>query len=117
MGLRSLLTRIGDTRSGETTDPLGLGDTAIDERLDHIEAEQDRQDVEVEWLDAIAPADDEDTDPGGADLASPEPEPDELPAGAVRNMQNVYEEGRRCATCGVPSIGETCVKCVLGVAS
>jgi len=41
----------------------------------------------------------------------------DLPAGAVRNRQDVYAEGNRCSGCGVPSVGESCSRCALAEAN
>jgi hypothetical protein len=111
--LRSLLTRIRDTRSGATTDPLGLGEPAenmpADIPAEPLEPESPPVDP---WLDAITPTVGEDTDPGGADLASPDPEPHHR-AGAIVTAQTKYPGGRRCTVvgCGAPCVADVCVPC------
>jgi hypothetical protein len=57
----------------------------------------------------------EDTDPGPVELGPIHgpPEPVQVPAGAVKSGQSVYDGGRRCATpgCGVPVVAEYCIRC------
>lgn len=90
MELRSILTRIRDSRSGDTTDPLDVGPDP--------------------WLETIAPDDNEQTDPTGADLAAP----DTPPVGAIRTVQTKYgPDVRRCGVigCGTHTTGDACVQC------
>lgn len=88
------------------TDPQPVTDFDVDNGLDRIETGGDM------LADLFARLG-EDTDPGPVEsgpIHGP-PDPPAIPAGAVRSGQSVYDGGRRCGGCGVPSVNDNCIRC------
>jgi hypothetical protein len=86
--------------------------------IDHaLDTNDERGDRLEELVDGVLPYNDTGAwqrfanwDPDPAPVLGP-PEPVALPAGAVRSGQDVYEGGRRCGTCGIPSVADDCARC------